>query len=211
TRPSPAIPATSACPSRKPMDGSRRPCAASAAPRCGRSRATREAAPTGERGPGASWRAPGPPRPPATPAGPRSSPAPPPARAARPLHERWTAPLDARQRAAFAAGDGDALDGAFRVDLATYVPDDLLVMADRLSMAHSLEVRAPFCDHRLVELSLSIAPRAKLAGGRLKALLKRAFADVLPRELLTRRKQGFMIPLARWLRTDLREAMEDLL
>src|SRR5262249_2252724 len=131
--------------------------------------------------------------------------------AAPALHERWTAPLDARQRAAFAAGDGDALDGAFRVDLATYVPDDLLVMADRLSMAHSLEVRAPWRDPRLVELRLSVAPRAKLAGGRLKALLKRAFADVLPRELLTRRKQGFMIPLARWLRTDLREAMEDLL
>jgi asparagine synthase (glutamine-hydrolysing) len=128
------------------------------------------------------------------------------------LRARWTAAVDARQRAAFAtADDGDAADGAFRVDLATYLPDDLLVMADRMSMAHSLELRAPFCDHRLVELSLRIAPGDKLAGGRLKAVLKAAFADVLPRELLTRRKQGFMIPLGRWLRTDLREAMEDLL
>ncbi len=128
------------------------------------------------------------------------------------LSARWTATVDARQRAAFATRDGgDPVDGAFRVDLATYVPDDLLVMADRMSMAHSLELRAPFCDHRLVELSLSIAPRVKLAGGRLKAVLKAAFADVLPRELLARRKQGFMIPLGRWLRTDLREAMEDLL
>ncbi|HMH52712.1 MAG TPA: asparagine synthase (glutamine-hydrolyzing) [Candidatus Acidoferrum sp.] len=128
------------------------------------------------------------------------------------LRARWTAAVDARQRAAFATGDpGDPVDGAFRVDLATYVPDDLLTMADRVSMAHSLELRAPFCDHRLIELSLRIAPRVKLAGRRLKAVLKAAFADVLPRELLTRRKQGFMIPLARWLRTDLREAMEDLL
>jgi asparagine synthase (glutamine-hydrolysing) len=128
------------------------------------------------------------------------------------LLARWTLPVDTRQRAAFAgAAEGDPVDGAFRVDLATYVPDDLLVMADRMSMAHALEVRAPFCDHRLVELSLAIAPRLKLARGRLKALLKAAFADVLPREVLTRRKQGFMIPLGRWLRGELREAMEDLL
>jgi asparagine synthase (glutamine-hydrolysing) len=135
------------------------------------------------------------------------------ARVATPaLSTGWSAAVDARQRAAFATGgDGDPVDGAFRVDLATYVPDDLLVMADRMSMAHSLELRAPFCDHRLVELSLRIAPGVKLAGGRLKALLKAAFADVLPRELLARRKQGFMIPLGRWLRTDLRAAMEDLL
>ena len=128
------------------------------------------------------------------------------------LAGRWTAAVDARQRAAFDTRDGDdPVDGAFRVDLATYVPDDLLVIADRMSMAHSLELRAPFCDHRLVELSLRIAPSVKLARGRLKALLKTAFAGVLPPEVLTRRKQGFMIPLARWLRTDLREAMEDLL
>jgi asparagine synthase (glutamine-hydrolysing) len=127
------------------------------------------------------------------------------------LHARWRGAVDARQRAAFATSDGDAVDGAFRIDLATYLPDDLLMMADRMSMAHSLELRAPFCDHRLLELSLRIPPAAKLRGGRLKALLKAAFADVLPRELLTRPKQGFMIPLARWLRTDLRDVMEDLL
>ena len=127
------------------------------------------------------------------------------------LRARWTGPVDGRQRAAFATGDGDPVDGAFRVDLATYVPDDLLVMADRMGMAHSLELRAPFCDHRLIELSLAIAPCVKLARGRLKAVLKAAFADVLPAGLLTPRKQGFMIPLGRWLRTDLREVMEDLL
>jgi asparagine synthase (glutamine-hydrolysing) len=128
------------------------------------------------------------------------------------LRARWAAEVAVRQRAAFATRDAnDAVDGAFRVDLATYVPDDLLVMADRMSMAHSLELRAPFCDHRLLELSLRIPSSAKLRGGRLKAVLKRAFADVLPREVLARPKQGFMIPLARWLRTDLREAMEDLL
>jgi asparagine synthase (glutamine-hydrolysing) len=119
---------------------------------------------------------------------------------------------DAAHRAAFAGGDpADPRDGAFRADLACYLPDDLLVLADRMSMAHSLELRAPFCDHRLIELSLSLPPALKMRGLRLKALLKVAFADVLPPEVLAHRKQGFMIPLARWLRGDLRPLMDDLL
>ncbi|HSB67762.1 MAG TPA: asparagine synthase (glutamine-hydrolyzing) [Candidatus Methylomirabilis sp.] len=128
------------------------------------------------------------------------------------LRDRWHADPEGRQLAAFAAHrPGDARDGAFRVDLSTYLPDDLLVMADRMSMAHSLELRAPFCDHRLIELSLGIPSAAKMPGLHLKGLLKAAFADVLPREILTHRKQGFMIPLGRWLRTDLRDILEDLL
>src|SRR5439155_167173 len=97
-----------------------------------------------------------------------------------------------------------------RVDLATYLPDDLLVMADRMSMANSLELRAPFCDHRLVEASLAIPPSVKIPGRRLKGLLKTAFADVLPRPVLEHRKQGFMIPLGAWLTSDLRATLEDL-
>jgi asparagine synthase (glutamine-hydrolysing) len=103
------------------------------------------------------------------------------------------------------------VDGACRIDLDTYLPDDLLVLADRMSMAHSLELRAPFCDHRLVEESLQIASHTKIPGTRLKGLLKAAFADVLPPEVLSHRKQGFMVPLGRWLRTDLRGLLEDLL
>jgi len=128
------------------------------------------------------------------------------------LREHWHMDPASAQRTAFATfGHGDRLDGAFRIDLATYLPDDLLAMADRMSMAHSLELRAPFCDHRLIETSLALSPSLKLPGLRLKGLLKRAFSDVLPREILSRRKQGFMIPLGRWLRTDLRDTMEDLL
>jgi asparagine synthase (glutamine-hydrolysing) len=132
--------------------------------------------------------------------------------AAPALRGRWASDVEAPHRAAFAArGHGDPVDGAFRIDLATYLPDDLLVMADRMSMAHSLELRGPFCDHRLIEESLRIAPAVKLPGFRLKGLLKAAFADVLPPAVLAHRKQGFMIPLGRWLRTDLRDLMEDLL
>jgi asparagine synthase (glutamine-hydrolysing) len=110
-----------------------------------------------------------------------------------------------------AYGHSDPMDGAFRVDISTYLTDDLLAMADRMSMAHSLELRAPFCDHRVIEESLKIPPSVKLPGFRLKGLLKKAFADTLPPEVLSHRKQGFMIPLGRWLRTDLRNTMDDLL
>jgi asparagine synthase (glutamine-hydrolysing) len=80
-----------------------------------------------------------------------------------------------------------------------------------MSMASSLELRGPFCDHRLIETSLALAPSVKLPGFRLKGLLKAAYASVLPPAVLKHRKQGFMIPLARWLRTDLRPLLDDLL
>jgi asparagine synthase (glutamine-hydrolysing) len=128
------------------------------------------------------------------------------------LQVQWHANSEATHRAAFALhGHGDPVDGAFRIDLSTYLPDDLLVMADRMSMAHSLELRAPFCDHRVIEESLRIPPPVKMPGLRLKGLLKAAFADVLPPPVLSHRKQGFMVPLGLWLRTDLRDLMEDLL
>ncbi|MGH7312716.1 MAG: asparagine synthetase B family protein, partial [Candidatus Rokuibacteriota bacterium] len=128
------------------------------------------------------------------------------------LRAHWQGRVDTDQREAFAAfGHDDPVDGALRADLATYLPDDLLAMADRMGMAHSLEVRAPLCDHRLIEQALRIPPAQKLTGWRLKGLLKAAFADVLPPEILAHRKQGFMIPLARWLRTELRSSLHDLL
>jgi asparagine synthase (glutamine-hydrolysing) len=128
------------------------------------------------------------------------------------LRAQWREDVETAARAAFEAhGHGDPVDGALRADLSTYLPDDLLLMADRMSMAHSLELRAPFCDHALIETSLALPPALKLRGGRPKALLKAAFADVLPRALLAQPKRGFMIPLARWLRRDLRQLMEDLL
>ncbi len=132
--------------------------------------------------------------------------------AAPALRAAWHDDVEGTSRAAFAqARRDDPVDGAFRIDLATYLPDDLLVMADRMSMAHGLELRAPFCDHALIEASLRWPSAAKLPGWRLKGLLKRAFADVLPREVLRHPKQGFMIPLGRWLRGELRPVMEDLL
>ncbi len=102
-------------------------------------------------------------------------------------------------------------DKAMGLDLQTYLPDDLLRMGDRLSMAHSLELRVPFCDHRLLEFALGVPVSIRLAGWRLKAFMRRALEGVLPPGILSRPKYGFQVPLARWLREDLREMVHDLL
>lgn len=100
---------------------------------------------------------------------------------------------------------------AQRHDLLTYLPDDLLVKMDMASMACSLEVRAPMLDHRVVDLGLSLPLGEKIAGGRGKAVLRRAFGDMLPAEVFGRPKQGFAVPLGRWLREELRAALKDTL
>lgn len=103
------------------------------------------------------------------------------------------------------------LDRAQRHDLATYLPDDLLVKADRASMACSLELRAPLLDRRVVEVGLSIPPAMRRVGGRGKAILREAFADLMPAAVLAGRKRGFGVPLARWLREDLRPMLYETL
>jgi asparagine synthase (glutamine-hydrolysing) len=103
----------------------------------------------------------------------------------------------------------DLLNKLLCVDQQTYMVDDLLTVADRTSMAASLEVRVPFLDHPLVELMARIPGRFKIRGGEKKRLLKRAFAPDLPREILYRKKAGFSLPVARWLREDLRGLVEE--
>jgi asparagine synthase (glutamine-hydrolysing) len=78
-------------------------------------------------------------------------------------------------------------------------------------MMHSLEVRAPFLDRDLAEFACRLPIRMKLRGDSRKYLLKKAVADILPREILTRRKRGFLIPAAMWLRESLRPHMDELL
>jgi asparagine synthase (glutamine-hydrolysing) len=100
--------------------------------------------------------------------------------------------------------DGSAtLDRLLDLNLRTYLLDDLLPKVDRMSMAHSLEVRAPFLDRDVAELAFRLKPSTKIRGLRLKRVLKAAVADLLPPELLNRPKRGFGIPLDRWMRTDL--------
>jgi asparagine synthase (glutamine-hydrolysing) len=103
------------------------------------------------------------------------------------------------------------LDAMLETDINHYLPDDLLVKMDVATMAHSLEARSPFLDHRFVEFMARVPGRYKLAGGTSKYLLKSALRDLLPAPILQRPKMGFGIPLATWLRTSLRELLQDSL
>jgi asparagine synthase (glutamine-hydrolysing) len=105
----------------------------------------------------------------------------------------------------------DPSDRAMGTDLQSYLPDDLLRMADRMSMIHSLELRVPFCDHHLVAAALRIPSRLRLSGWQLKGFMRRMLKGRLPQRILRAPKRGFMVPMARWLREDLREMARDLL
>ena len=93
-----------------------------------------------------------------------------------------------------------SLERALRTDLQTYLMDDVLTLSDRLSMWHSLELRVPFLDHRLVELVARMPAELKIRGFQQKYLLKRIAERWLPRDMIYRKKQGFEAPMGRWLR-----------
>ena len=110
-----------------------------------------------------------------------------------------------------AAGERDAVTAASLADLTTYLPCDLLVKVDIASMAHGLECRQPFLDHRLVELAAAMPVRFKQRSGRGKLILRHAMADLLPESVQRRPKMGFGVPIEEWLREDLREMVRDAL
>jgi asparagine synthase (glutamine-hydrolysing) len=114
--------------------------------------------------------------------------------------------------AAFEASGGeDALARMFAVDARTQMPDDLLMLTDKMTMASSLECRVPLLDHQLVELAARIPAHIKVAGGELKSLLKRSLADVLPREVLYRPKRGFGAPMGAWMKGALAPMLDSVL
>ncbi len=96
-------------------------------------------------------------------------------------------------------------------DQSYFLPDDILNKADRMSMAHSLEVRPPFLDHRIVEFAATLPPSLKIRGSRQKVLLKELMRDKLPSSVLQRKKVGFDIPAHDWLRGCLRPLMMEVL
>jgi asparagine synthase (glutamine-hydrolysing) len=120
-------------------------------------------------------------------------------------------PIDLyRERYAETAG-AEPLARMQDVDLGVYLVDDLLVKTDRLSMAHSLELRVPFLDQRVAELALALPTPLKVRGFAKKRLLRQALAPLLPREVVRGRKQGFSIPLAAWLRGPLQPFAREVL
>jgi asparagine synthase (glutamine-hydrolysing) len=96
------------------------------------------------------------------------------------------------------------LDRVLDLNLHTYLLDDLLIKADRMTMAHGLELRSPFLDTQLASYAINLPPKLKAGGLTLKRALKHTMRDDLPGETLRRRKRGFGVPIDRWFREDLR-------
>ncbi len=97
------------------------------------------------------------------------------------------------------------------LDLKTYMVDDILVKVDRMSMAASLEVRAPLLDYKIVEFAFSLPSHFKVRGPVTKWFFKKAMEGILPDEIIYRRKEGFSIPIKNWLRTELKDLMMEYL
>lgn len=95
------------------------------------------------------------------------------------------------------------------LDQKYYLADDILTKSDRMSMAHSVEVRPPFLDHRIVEFAAALPARLKIRGSQQKVVLRELMKDKLPPAILKRKKIGFDIPAHEWLRGPLRELLED--
>ncbi len=119
-------------------------------------------------------------------------------------------PLSHFERYFRVAASADPVPALLDVNLRSYLPDDLLIKADRMSMAASLEARSPFLDHVLVEFAAGLPASLKLRGSAGKYILKQAFAGLLPPEIIHRRKHGFGVPVGKWFRTTLRDYWHDI-
>jgi len=102
----------------------------------------------------------------------------------------------------------DALNRVLFADQQTYLPGDLLVKNDRMTMAHGLESRSPLLDHRVVEFAARLPGDLKIRGRTRKVLLKKLLQKWFPDDFIHRRKQGFAVPLAEWFRGELRPLAE---
>jgi len=105
----------------------------------------------------------------------------------------------------------DVLSRMLYVDSKTWLPDDLLVKADKMTMANSLELRVPLLDHKLLEFAATLPSNFKVRGLTTKYIAKRALSKQIPAEIVERKKAGFPIPYEIWLRTDLRDSIHDVL
>jgi asparagine synthase (glutamine-hydrolysing) len=109
------------------------------------------------------------------------------------------------------AGTASPLDRMLYVDTHIWLPDDLLLKADKMTMAHALELRVPFLDHRLIEFAATLPRSSKVQGRSGKTLLRRLMAPKLPEPILSRTKKGFPVPTEHWLRGPLRDWTRDAL
>lgn len=136
-------------------------------------------------------------------------------------HCYWNGAFSQEQKRALCAFAGETVPQApaglgplnrfLWFDQRYYLTDDILAKVDRMSMAHSLEVRPPFLDHHLVEFAARLPERLKIRGGRQKYLLKYLMRDKLPASVLRRKKVGFDIPAHDWLRRELKPLLRETL
>jgi asparagine synthase (glutamine-hydrolysing) len=117
---------------------------------------------------------------------------------------------DAPTRRLFAkVADKTPLDRMLYVDSKTWLPDDLLVKADKMTMATSVELRVPLLDFRILEFAASLPQHYKVKGWELKRILKSALRPSVPQAIRSRKKTGFPVPYDRWMRTELKEFVFD--
>jgi asparagine synthase (glutamine-hydrolysing) len=107
--------------------------------------------------------------------------------------------------------ENDALEKMLYVDTMSWLPDDLLVKADKITMANSVELRVPLLDHEVLEFAAGLPSSYKLHGITTKYILKTAFRKVVPHEILDRKKTGFPVPYGAWMRKELKPLVEDML
>ncbi len=103
------------------------------------------------------------------------------------------------------------LDSVLLTDQMTYLPNDLLVKVDIASMANSLEARSPFLDHKVIEFAASLPANVKMRRFETKSLLKKVAANLVPREVVYRRKMGFGVPIGAWFRGEMKDFVSDVL
>jgi len=103
------------------------------------------------------------------------------------------------------------LEKMLYVDTKTWLPDDLLIKADRMTMANSIELRVPFLDHKVLEFAAGLPRNQKIRGWKMKYLLKRALANHVPKRIIDRRKVGFPNPSVSWLANELKDTVSDIL
>lgn len=134
------------------------------------------------------------------------------------LHDRLFTPAfrraqretmaDYAERAYATCNSAHYLDRLLYIDTRLWLPDDLLTKVDRATMAHSLEARVPYLDHKFFEFAARLAPALKQQGNQRKYLLKKLAERYLPRDIVHRPKQGFVMPLPEWLAQELRGELE---
>jgi asparagine synthase (glutamine-hydrolysing) len=105
----------------------------------------------------------------------------------------------------------NTLDAMLYIDTKTWLPDDLLIKADKMTMANSVELRVPLLDHRVLEFAASLPPSFKLNGFTPKYILKKALSQKIPKEIRNRKKTGFPVPYESWLRSDLKDVVRSVL